>query len=144
MARPAVGPALGRLLQHALYMTLCVTRCSSPAPFLAPLPSLSIHFCPSRFFRGAHSGVTRSLRGGVEGGADAGTGPRPPVFPPGGADACTPRQGVTLLYGPSICTRYVQMDLRRSQVLRPFPTPGLGTLWVAGEPLRDRRFACLP
>ena len=48
------------------------------------------------------------------------------------------------LYGPSICTRSVQMDLRRSQVLRPFPTPGSGTLWVAGEPVRDRRVSCLP
>ena len=61
-----------------------------------------------------------------------------------GADACTPRQGVTLLYGPSICTPSVQMHLRRNQVLRPFPTPGSGTLWVAGESLRDRRVSCLP
>ena len=66
------------------------------------------------------------------------------MFSPSGADSCTPRQGVTLLYGPSNCTRFVQMDLRRSQVLRPFPTPGSGTLWVAGEPLRDKRDACLP
>ena len=66
------------------------------------------------------------------------------MFPLGGADACTPRQGVTLLYGPSICTRSVQMDLLRSQVLQPFPTPGSGTLWVAGESLRDRRVSCLP
>ena len=66
------------------------------------------------------------------------------MFPRGGADACTPRQGVTLLYGPSICTRSVQMDLLRSQVLQPFPTPGSGTLWVAGESLRDRRVSCLP
>ena len=36
------------------------------------------------------------------------------------------------------------MDLRRSQVLRPFPTPGSGTLWVAGVSLRDRRVSCLP
>ena len=61
-----------------------------------------------------------------------------------GADACTPRQGVTLLYGPSICTRSVQMDLRRNQVRRPFPTPGSGTLWVSGESLRDRHVSCLP
>ena len=71
-------------------------------------------------------------------------GSLPLVFPRGGADACTPRQGVTLLYGPSICTRSVQMDLLRSQVLQPFPTPGSGTLWVAGESLRDRRVSCLP
>ena len=71
-------------------------------------------------------------------------GSLPLVFPLGGADACTPRQGVTLLYRPSICTRSVQMDLLRSQVLQPFPTPGSGTLWVAGESLRDRCVSCLP
>ena len=48
------------------------------------------------------------------------------------------------MYGPSICTRSVQMDLRRNHVLRPFPTPGSGTLWVAGESLRDRRVSYLP
>ena len=68
----------------------------------------------------------------------------PLVFPLGGADACTPRQGVTLLYGPSICTRSVQMDLLRSQVPKPFPTPGSGTLLVVRESLRDRRVSCLP
>ena len=36
------------------------------------------------------------------------------------------------------------MDLLRSQVLQPFPTTGSGTLWVAGESLRDRRVSCLP
>ena len=49
-----------------------------------------------------------------------------------------------MLYGPSICTRSVQMDLRRNQVRRPFPTPGSGTLWVSGESLRHRRVSCLP
>ena len=48
------------------------------------------------------------------------------------------------MYGPFICTRSVQMDVLRSQVLQPFPTPGSGTLWVAGECLRDRRVSCLP
>ena len=81
---------------------------------------------------------------GGGGAPDAGSGPSLREFPHGGADACTPRQGVTLLYGPSICTRSVQMDLRRSQVRRPFPTPGSGTLWVSGESLRDRRVSCLP
>ena len=75
---------------------------------------------------------------------DAGSGPSLREFPHGGADAGTPRQGVTVLYGPSICTRFVQMDLRRNQVRRPFPTPGSGTLWVSGESLRDRRVSCLP
>ena len=71
-------------------------------------------------------------------------GSLPLVFPLGGADACTPCQGVTLLYRPSICTRSVQMDLLRSQVLQPFPGPGSGTLWVAGASLRDRPVSCLP
>ena len=83
--------------------------------------------------------------GGRGGGApDAGSGPPLREFPHRGADACTPRQGVTLLYGPSICTRSVQMDLHRNQVRRPFPTPGSGTLWVSGESLRDRHVSCLP
>ena len=69
--------------------------------------------------------------GGWEGVLVVGSGPFPWCFPFGGANACTPRQGVTLLYGPSICTRSVQMDLLRSQVHQPFPTPGSGTLWVA-------------
>ena len=81
---------------------------------------------------------------GGGGAPDAGSGPSLREFPHGGADACTPRQGVTLLYGPSICTRSVQMDLRRIQVRRPFPTPGSGTLWVSGESLRDRHVSCLP
>ena len=82
---------------------------------------------------------------GLGGGApDAGSGPSLREFPHGGADACTPRQGVTLLYGPYICTHSVQMDLRRNQVRWPFPTPGSGTLWVSGESLRDRRVSCLP
>ena len=83
-------------------------------------------------------------RVGGGGAPDAGSGPSLREFPHGGADACTPRQGVTLLYGPSICTRSVQMDLRRNQVRRPFPTPGSGTPWVSGESLRDRRVSCLP
>ena len=81
---------------------------------------------------------------GGGGAPDAGSGPSLREFPHGGADACIPRQGVTLLYGPSVCTRSVQMDLRRNQVRRPFPTPGSGTLWVSGESLRDRRVSCLP
>ena len=81
---------------------------------------------------------------GGGGAPDAGSGPSPREFLHGGADACTPRQGVTLLYGPSICTRSVQMDLRHNQVRRPFPTPGSGTLWVSEESLRDRHVSCLP
>ena len=93
-----------------------------------------------------HSCWRACCQAGLWGGGapDAGSGPSPRVFPHGGADACTPRQGVTLLYGPSICTRSVQMDLRRIQVRLPFPTPGSGTLWVSGESLRDRHVSCLP
>ena len=106
--------------------------------------------CPRLCPLGVPLGPTRLLAGllpgrvGGGGAPDAGSGPSPREFPHGGADACTPRQGVSLLYGPSICTRSVQMDLRRNQVRRPFPTPGSGTLWVSGESLRDSRVSCLP
>ena len=52
---------------------------------------------------------------------------------------CT--QGVTLLYGPSVCTRLVQMDMLRNQARPPSPRPGLGTLWVIGGALAGP--ACL-
>ena len=134
---PSRGPYVARTLHDTLRDTAAVSRPLSCPPPSPPLPRC-LSCCPPR----TCSGTTRALDGG--GGVDAGTGPRPPVFPLGGADACTPRQGVTLLYGPSICTRSVQMELRSSHVLRPFPTPGSGTLWVAGESLRDRRVSCLP
>ena len=82
-------------------------------------------------------------RGGGEGSLTLAWVPSPGVSPLGGR-CLTFRQGVTLLYEPSICTRSLQMDLLRSQVLHPFPTPGSGTLWVAGQCLRDRRVSCLP
>ena len=120
-------------------------------PSCAPPPFPSVFLCPRFCPLGVLLGSTRLLVGllpgkvGGGGGApDAGSGPSLREFPHGGADACTPRQGVTLLYGPSICTRSVQMDLRRNQVRLPFPTPGSGTLWVSGESLRDRRVSCLP
>ena len=113
-----------------------------PLPFRAPLPPVSPPRCAPWFYPVVGGCVARQGWGG--GGPDAGSGPSLREFPHGGADACTPRQGVTLLYGPSICTRSVQMDLRRNQVRRPFPTPGSGTLWVSGESLRDRRVSCLP
>ena len=50
--------------------------------------------------------------GGWGGVFDAGSGPFPWCFPLG--KPCTPGQGVTLLYGPSICTPSVQMDLLRT------------------------------
>ena len=70
------------------------------------------------------------------GGGGAAQTSDPWSFPLGGGGAlCTPRQGVTLLYGPSICTRLVQMDTCCNQVRQPSPTPGSGTLWVTGGAL---------
>ena len=116
--------------------------CPPAAPFACPPPSVSFPRRLGRCSPGAVPGPSRLWWAG--GGPCLRLGSLPLVFPLGGADACTPRQGVTLLYGPSICTRSVQMDLLRSQVLQPFLTPGSGTLWVAGESLRDRRVSCLP
>ena len=121
----------------------CAPLLRAPLPFRVPLPPAVPVRCapwPSPVVGGL---VAR--QGWWGGGApDAGSGPSLREFPHGGADACTPRQGVTLLYGPSICTCSVQMDLRRNQVRRPFPTPGSGTLLVSGESLRDRHVSCLP
>ena len=118
-------------------------RVPPPLPFRVPLPPVLPPRCAPWFNPVVGGCVARQGWGG--GGApDAGSGPSLREFPHGGADACTPRQGVTPLYGPSICTSSVQMDLRRNQVRRPFPTPGSGTLWVSGESLRDRRVSCLP
>ena len=116
--------------------------CPPAAPFACPPPYVSFPRRLGRRSPGAVPGPSRLWW--VGGGPCRRLGSLPLVFPLGGADACTPRQGVTLLYGPSISTRSVQMDLLRSQVLLPFPTPGSGTLWVAGESLRDRRVSCLP
>ena len=116
--------------------------CPLAVPFACPPPSVSFPCRLGRCFSGVVPGPSRLWW--VGGGPCRRLGSLPLVFPRGGADACTPRQGVTLLYGPSICTRSVQMDLLRSQVLQPFSTPGSGTLWVAGESLRDRRVSCLP
>ena len=117
-------------------------RVPPPFPFVLLCPG----FCPLGVLLGSTRLLVGVLPGRVGGGGapNAGSGPSLREFPHGGADACTPRQGVTLLYGPSICTRSVQMDLRGNQVRRPFPTPGSGTLWVSGESLRDRRVSCLP
>ena len=111
----------------------CAPPLLAPSPLRVPVPPTVLAWC-----------APWPLGWGGGGAPDAGSGPSPREFPHGGADACTPRQGVTLLYGPSICTRSVQMDLRRNQVRRPFPTPGSGTLWVSGESLRVRHVSCLP
>ena len=116
--------------------------CPPAVPFACPPPSVSFPCRLGRCFSGAVPGP--SPLWWVGGGPCCRLGSLPLVFPRGEADACTPRRGATLLYGPSICTRSVQMDLLHSQVLQPFPTPGSGTLWVAGESLRDRHVSCLP
>ena len=126
--------------------TLRTTQLPSPlAPpplsFRVPLPPVLPPRCAPWFNPVVGGFVARQGLGG--GAPDAGSGPSLREFPQRGADAC-PRQGVTLLYGPSICTRSVRIDLHRNQVRRPFPTPGWGTLWVSGESLRDRRVSCLP
>ena len=119
-------------------------------PSCAPPPFPFVFLCPRFCPLGVLLGSTRLLVGvlprrvGGRGAPDAGSGPSLRGFPHGGADACTPRQGVTLLYGPSICTRSVQMDLRRNQLRRPFPTPESGTVCVSGESLRDRCVSCVP
>ena len=123
--------------------TVAHTCCAPPPlPFRPPLPPVLPPRCAPWFYPVVGGCVARQGSGG--GAPDAGSGPALREFTHGGANACTPHQGVTLLSGPSICTRSVQMDLRRNQVRRPFPTPGSGTLWVPGESLRDRRVSCLP
>ena len=122
--------------------TVAHPSCAPPFPSVL----LCTRFCPL----GVPLGPTWLLAGllpgrvGGSGGARRWLWSLPPGVSPRGTDAWTPCQGVTLLYGPSICTRSVQVDLRRSQVRRPFPTPGSGTLWVSGESLRDKRVSCLP
>ena len=125
--------------------SLLALRCTTlrttqlPTPLAHPSPFPPVFLCPRICPLGVLLGSTRLLVGLLPGrvlggGApDAGSGRSLREFLHGGADACTPRQGVTLLYGPSICTRFVQIDLRRNQVRWPFPTPGSGTLWVSGE-----------
>ena len=113
-----------------------------PLPFSVPLPPVLPPRCAPWFNLVVGGLVARQGWGG--GRPTLALGPSLREFPHGGADACTPRQGVTLLYGPSICNRSVQMDLRRNQVRRPDPTPGSGTLWVSGECLRDRCVSSLP
>ena len=132
-------------MHNTLHDTVAHPSCASPPPFpfRAPLPPASPPRCAPWFYT-VFGGCVARQGWGAGGALDAASGPSLREFPHGGADACTPRQGVTLLYGPSICTCFVQMDLRRNQVRRPFPTPGSGRLWVAGESLRDRRVSCLP
>ena len=65
-ARPAVKDrlSLGCLLQHALYTTLCVTRCSSLAPSLSCLFAHSVPFRFPRPLPGVRSGVAWCVCGG--------------------------------------------------------------------------------
>ena len=116
---------------HALNAMVCMTRgptCNPPP--VPPAPSLPSPVRPrpasiSVWFGGGERG-----RGGW-----GSTVPHSSPFPHWGPCTCTPRRGVTLLYGLSICSRLVQMDTRRSQVHRPSPAPGSGILWVTGRAL---------
>ena len=130
MARPACR---WRMVARHFARHSCAPPLLAPSPLRVPVPPTVLAWC-----------APWPLGWGGGGAPDAGSGPSPREFPHGGADACTPRQGVTLLHGPSICTRSVQMDVRRNQVRRPFPTPESGTLWVSGESLRVRHVSCLP
>ena len=89
--------------------------CPPAAPFACPPPSVSLPRRLGRVPLVPCPGLPSC--GGGGGVLVVGSGPFPWCFPLWGADAGTPRQGVTLLYGPSICTCSVQMDLLRSQVL---------------------------
>ena len=82
---------------------LLVVMCPPVAPFACPPPFFSLPRCLGRCSPGALPGPSPLWWGG--GVPCRWLGSLPLVFPLGGADACTPRQGVTLLYGPSICTR---------------------------------------
>ena len=148
-ARPVIRGGLPTL--GACHRMHCARQCARHGVLPLPLLWLPYFLCvspslprcsPLVFGVGLIGVWGRGFGGG--GGVDASIGSRPPAFPLGWADGCIPRQGVTFLYGLSICTRIVQMDLRRSQVLRPFPTPAFGTLCVAGELLLGRRGASLP
>ena len=135
--------AAGRMMHDTLHDTIALLSFAPPPPPLScPVAPGFAHFELASVLPGPCWVCCEVELGG--GRLTLARVPPPGSFPFGGADACTPRQGVTLLYGPSICTRFVQMDLRRNQVRQPFPTPGSGTLWVAGESLRDRRVSCLP
>ena len=101
-------------------------------PFACPPPSVSF---PCRLGRCRARAFPAVVCGG--GSLSPARVPSPVVSPWGGR----------CLHSPSGCNSVVRMpsmDLFRSQVLQPFPTPGSGTLWVAGESLRDRRVSCLP
>ena len=101
-------------------------------PFACPPPSVSF---PCRLGRCRVRAFPAVVCGG--GSLSPARVPSPGVSPWGGR----------CLHSPSGCNSVVRMpsmDLFRSQVLQPFPTPGSGTLWVAGESLRDRRVSCLP
>ena len=101
-------------------------------PFACPPPSVSF---PCRLGRCRARAFPAVVCGG--GSLSPARVPSPGVSP----------WGSRCLHSPSGCNSVVRMpsmDLFRSQVLQPFPTPGSGTLWVAGESSRDRRVSCLP
>ena len=151
VSAPALAFA-GVVWRRCLVWGLCVVPpplsrlCGSPpplagvcwwcVPLLSPLRALLL----LSLFRVAWGGVVPgpSRLWCVGGGPCRRLGSLPLVFPPWGGRC---------LHSPSGCNSVVPMpstDLFRSQVRQPFPTPGSGTLWVAGESLRDRRVSCLP
>ena len=86
-----------------------------PCPLACSTPSSTWLRCLACCSPGACSGTTRAMVGLRWGWVGGGVvkrwlGSHPLGLSLGGADACTPRQGGTLLYGPSICARSVQMD----------------------------------
>ena len=108
-----VPPAAGLTMHDTSHDTVDHPSCAPPPlPLRIPLPPVLPPRCAPWSNPVVGGLVARQGWGG--GASDAGSGPSLREFPHGGGDACTPRQGVTLLYGPSICTRSVQMDLRRN------------------------------
>ena len=146
------APALafaGVVWRPCLVWGLCVVPpplsrlCGSPPPLAGVcwwcVPLLSLLRVPSSFPCRLGRCRARAFPAVVCGGGSLSPArvPSPGVSP----------WGSRCLHSPSGCNSVVRMpsmDLFRSQVLQPFPTPGSGTLWVAGGSSRDRRVSCLP
>ena len=65
---------------------------------------------------------------------DAGSGPSLREFPHGGADACTPRQGATLLYGPSFVPAPYKWTCAVTRYIGPSPHRGRVHCGSLGSP----------
>ena len=84
---PSRGLAVARIVHNTLrdmLVVLCPPPCSPPFSPLSLLSLVVLPWCLLRDYPGFWLGRGVGWRGG---GAEAGTGPRPPVFPLGGADA---------------------------------------------------------